>query len=267
MSIEKVDGKIFYHIDKGNWEIGKTYHIGEENNRFLNECLMEDYNCIKTQADKMAKNLQQLGFLLDMKGKILEEIFFLRTVTSKIDESQPTDIKESIEVRRGELIDLRKAYIDNKVPELCDMMEEYITLSGILRNYLLLVREYVFEEVRNESYSALPSRKKCRWVIANDIHLNEAIIFWWNELGRKGKLLKLELKGDIFIGDEGYLNLTTKPMDYLKEQAHEYWQGKLSSDQRHHEYLFVGKAKVLEVACKDYNEFEANGFNLVVTNP
>lgn len=76
-------------------------------------------------------------------------------------------------------------------------------------------------------------------------------------MNRKGKLLKLEINGDLFQSDDQYLRLTLKPIDFLKAQAESYWKEMLGNDLTHYECLFIGDAKVLEVERKNYEEFEA----------
>lgn len=149
--------------------------------------------------------------------------------------------------------------IKQEIPDLQDLMIEYLDLGGMLRNYLLLMREDAFEEVRMDLYPGIPSRKRCLWAIANNGNLTDSIEFWWDELNRKGKLLKLELTGEIFHTNEQHLQLTLEPIAILKEEAKKYWQGKTGDDSKSDEYLFVGDAKVIEITCKDYDDFVANG--------
>jgi hypothetical protein len=52
-----------------------------------------------------------------------------------------SEILEEIQEYKENLSSLRDIFIKNKIPDLQDLMMEYLELVGMLRNYLLLVRE------------------------------------------------------------------------------------------------------------------------------
>lgn len=260
MSLCKVKGKVVYHIHDGNWRVGETYHIGEKKNKFHNIELNETFGDLKMRSKKLCE-LQIKDAIVDWPGHNTSEIFYLRDVITKLNQlddlSAKEDIIKCLEKHRHELIDIQKHLGKVEAPELNDAINDYRCAVDVLRRYLLLVREYVFEDVRFNSFSALPSRQKCLWVIKDNGNINESIEFWWNELNREGKLLKLEINGDLFQSDETHLGLELVPIESLKSKAESYWRGELRDDPTHYEYLFIGDAKVLDEVRKNYSEFEA----------
>ncbi len=259
MPIDEVKTKVFYHLHSGEWKVGETYRIGEKRNGFSDSIIIKDYNCIKARSDELV-NLINSGLLTDFIGQNTESRFFLNKIKCDIqNHHSEIDLIQNIEEYKSRLLERQDIYIKCKVPDLAELMLEYIESGGILRNYLLTVREDVLEEVRLDSYPELPSRKKCIWVIADNGYLNESINFWWNELNRKGQLLKLELTGCIFHANEQYLPMTIKSIEYVRGMADQYWRGSIVGDPTRDEYLFMGDARVIDVVCKDYETFEKNG--------
>lgn len=260
MSLCKVKGKVVYHIHDGNWRVGETYHVEGKKNKFHNIELNETFGDLKMRSKKLCE-LQIKDAIVDWPGHNTSEIFYLRDVITKLNQlddlSAKEDIIKCLEKHRHELIDIQKHLGKVEAPELNDAINDYRCAVDVLRRYLLLVREYVFEDVRFNSFSALPSRQKCLWVIEDNGNINESIEFWWNELNREGKLLKLEINGDLFQSDETHLGLELVPIESLKSKAESYWRGELRDDPTHYEYLFIGDAKVLDEVRKNYSEFEA----------
>jgi hypothetical protein len=160
MPNEEVNAKVFYHIHSGDWKVGETYRIGESRNGFLDSIFIRDYNCIKARSNELFKLIDSVLYT-DFIGQNTENIFFLNEIKRSI-ESHHTeiDIIQSIEDYKSRLLERRNIYIKNRVPDLAELIQEYIELGGILRNFLLIIREDILEEVRQDSYPDLPSRKK-----------------------------------------------------------------------------------------------------------
>ena len=109
----------------------------------------------------------------------------------------------------------------------------------------MITRELMFEEVRKEEYTYLPSRLKCLYVCKTKKEMND----WINIFNRTNKknfqLLKLKLTGKIFVGDASFILRQNISLNRKKEQAKMYWSGKKKNNIN--EYLFVGTAVVEEV--------------------
>lgn len=257
MPIKKVNREIYYHIQNKKWNVGETYHIGDIDNGFPRVNFKNDYEDIHKRSSEIRHHI---NIAPDIYEYYVQEIFFLNSLLQRIDGSSICpEIYDEILEHKNYIKNQKSFFVDQEIPGLQDIMIEYLDLGGMLRNYLLLIREDAFEEVRVELYPDLPSRKKCLWAIANNGNVNDAVEFWWDELNRKGQLLKLELTGDVFHTNEQFLRLTLKPMTILKEEAKKYWQGKKGSYLKSDEYLFVGDAKVIEIICEDYDDFIAHG--------
>lgn len=118
----------------------------------------------------------------------------------------------------------------------------YQNLKTVSKETAFCIREYVFEEVRKEFYSYLPSRQKCLWLC------EEEQIAYWRTLRENESqyLLKLQINGEIFCGDDRWLTANTfSSVEYAK-RAKQYWGGEMSDSPRK-EYLFYGKAVVKEI--------------------
>jgi hypothetical protein len=256
MPIEQVNGEIYYHIQNKNWNVGETYRIGDVENGFPCLSFEKDYKDIHERSSKIR---DIINVAPELYSYYVQEILFLNSLLQRISgHSICSEIYNEILEHKNYIKDKRTLFVEKEIPDIQDLMIEYLNLGGLLRNYLLLIREDVFEEVRASLYPDQPSRKKCLWVIANNENLNDAIEFWWEELNRKGQLLKLELTGDVFHANEQYLQLSLKPLVFLKEEARNYWKGKTGDYSKNDEYLFVGKAKVIDIIYKDYDDFIAH---------
>lgn len=113
-----------------------------------------------------------------------------------------------------------------------------------LYHYQRLSREMIFEEVRREHFSELPSRLYCLWVMPEE---QSSIEYWKTEIpGEKRFLLKLELSGVIHKANQKFLDLNFDSMNTNRDRAFKYWSGSTGSGQIEDEFLFIGTAKVLE---------------------
>ena len=114
-----------------------------------------------------------------------------------------------------------------------------------VNNDAMITRELMFEEVRKELNSNLPSRLKCLYVCKT----KEEVQDWINIFKRTNKnnlqLLKLRLTGNIFLGDASFVLRQNISLNKKKEQARRYWNGEKGKGIN--EYLFVGEAIVEEI--------------------
>lgn len=110
----------------------------------------------------------------------------------------------------------------------------------VINESALYLREIVFEEVRLQYFSNLPSRKNCIWVFEED-----AIDYWSRTLGG-GQLLRLELTGVIHIADQRHLVSEILPEDIIRQNAFNYWTGTDGQNKCEQEILFEGIVKILD---------------------
>ncbi|POB15139.1 DUF2441 domain-containing protein [Halobacteriovorax sp. DA5] len=109
----------------------------------------------------------------------------------------------------------------------------------------LLLKEYLFENTRTESYSNLPSRLKCIFMYENNVDALAIHRTW----GFKGNfnLLKLELEnGVIHKADPKILDCDlATPDEWLRKHSVDYWDGKSLSENPVFEILGEGKFKIV----------------------
>ncbi|MGD6778825.1 DUF2441 domain-containing protein [Sutcliffiella horikoshii] len=118
-------------------------------------------------------------------------------------------------------------------------------LINSLGHYQRLIREFIFEEIRKEFFSNLPSRQKCLWVIPNNIDI---INYWWKQIYSDERvLLKVSLTGKIHQVNQRYLKCNFESLDYNREQAFRYWTGSSEFSNIENEILFEGHIRIVEV--------------------
>ena len=112
------------------------------------------------------------------------------------------------------------------------------TVLNTVNDDAFILRELVFEHIRKCYFPECPSRFKCMYVLKDKDEVNGWLEIF-KRINRKPlQIVKLELEGDVFEGNASLI------------QAKNYWSGDKTN--LISEYLFVGKAKVLEVT--DINE-------------
>nr|WP_302937337.1 DUF2441 domain-containing protein [Megamonas funiformis] len=124
--------------------------------------------------------------------------------------------------------------------------------SNPLVEYLLYIRESLFEEVRQQYFPQLPSRQKSIWLIPH----NEKSLSFWKDALQVDKLnipyqiLELVCSGNVFYGNEKYLkNSTELTFNNYRQSAFNYWSG-LDADPEKNiavECIFSGYFTVKEV--------------------
>ncbi|WP_282156324.1 DUF2441 domain-containing protein [Cytobacillus gottheilii] len=128
--------------------------------------------------------------------------------------------------------DIANFYVENTVD----------SYHRVLLEYLKMNREIVLEEVRRESFPYLPSRYNCLWLLPNNF---QAIEFWCKELEHPGKLLKLNVKGNIHSVNQKHLTTGLFNLKQLREMAINYWEGTKHGDNpAEEEILFTGEITV-----------------------
>lgn len=146
--------------------------------------------------------------------------------------------------------------LNNKSLSFNDVSSEKLVLNTISDD-AMITRELMFEETRKEVDDNLPSRFKCLYVCKSI----DEIKSWINIFKRTNKnnyqILKLQLTGTIFVGDASFVLRQNISLNKKKEQAISYWSG--CKKDNINEYLFIGKAKVLEIV----KEGEINNENKI----
>ena len=109
----------------------------------------------------------------------------------------------------------------------------------------MITRELMFEEVRKERDSSLPSRLKCLYVCKTKKELETWINIFQRTNKKDIQIVKLNLTGTIFKGDASFVLRQNISLNKKKEQARKYWNGERKDNINEH--LFIGTAVVEDV--------------------
>jgi hypothetical protein len=200
-----VEDKKYYHIQRNGFlEVGKTAFIGKTKNAFYGYFDKNGHNYCDPQSGKSINTYE-----------IAENM--VRFLNSNIKDSE-----------------LEKFFSFDK--------DETIKhLTNTLGHYLRFTREHLFEEIRKDFFPDLPSRFRCLWIIPYN---DDAVKYWWNTLGEKGRIFEISVSGKIHQTSQQYLNLSTNSFDFIKEQAFKYWTAKGVKNTKEDECLFEGFVKI-----------------------
>ncbi|MCU5775215.1 DUF2441 domain-containing protein [Winslowiella arboricola] len=117
--------------------------------------------------------------------------------------------------------------------------------ASIANHFILYSRELIFESVRAEKFSELPSRQKCIWVAEGQ----EGLKHWQERLKSKNcketQVFRVEIDGKIHTASEENLPYGEHPHSEMLQLAENYWLG-TSTDPRKMETFFEGTMKVLD---------------------
>ena len=110
--------------------------------------------------------------------------------------------------------------------------------------YSELLKEYIFEEVRQKEFPEKPSRKNCMFLVPIEVNLNnycKNMGFNTNQL----TMLEVDIENDskYHFADFTLLNCNNLIHDEKVEKAKEYWNGTDRRDMNT-EILFRGKFKI-----------------------
>lgn len=216
-----VQDEEYFHISSEShshlsWKPGKTTFIGNTFNPFFNY-----YSHRKFYIN-----------LSDGQEFPLNEVAFL--------------ISKSISEQKNPPEWLQQAYH-------CNLQKSYQEVYDTWLDHIKLIRELIFEEVRQQFFSQLPSRQKCLWLIPPK-HLRESLSFWESKLSSNYdnpiKIVELKLTGKIHIANENYLKPLSCSLNTLKQNAFKYWLGcdtTQPDDPSRLECIFEGFATVNQI--------------------
>ena len=113
------------------------------------------------------------------------------------------------------------------------------------------IRETLFEEVRNNYFPHLPSRKTCIWVCEK-----EALSYWWSKIPDDKKIFQLEVTGTLHKADQKHLVSDALQHNDIRTNAFNYWTGTDGNKPIEEELLFEGTIKVLKewTNLEEFNE-------------
>ncbi len=224
---ERIKDEVYFHIDRGEgetlpgvpthqWNIGEVLEYGKQLNRQTWHEENASYICKSPDKTKV--------FFVNA---VLQE-FVSYTITGKKDPNF--------------------SFYDY------DANNALVSLVRMGNKSLETIRELIFEQIRQERFPSLPSRRTCLWVIED---AKEALSFWINALGYdgqqgfvRGRMVKLQLTGKMFRGYVDYQGTATCGLNEWRQRALYFWSQTppFHPERRQTEIMFEGTAKVLAVA-------------------
>ena len=104
-----------------------------------------------------------------------------------------------------------------------DDTEYLLTKSRcILKEMGIYLRETIYEEVRQEKFAHLPSRKHCIWMCDE-----KSLDYWISRLRHDSQVFEVLFTGNIHRGSDEYLEADILPIKVLREKALKYWEGNI----------------------------------------
>lgn len=121
-----------------------------------------------------------------------------------------------------------------------------VTLAETLDSLFLatrMVRELIFEEVRRQLYTALPSRMSCVWLVPED---PRAVRFWLDNMrGDYKRVFRVNATGELHRATQQIVMGDTISMGEWRKRAVEYWNG-AKAESHDDELILSGDIEVLE---------------------
>ena len=106
-----------------------------------------------------------------------------------------------------------------------------------------MVRELIFEDVRRQMYTALPSRTSCIWLIPED---PRAVRFWLDSMrGDYKRVFRVNATGELHRATQQIVMGDTISMGEWRKRATDYWNG-ARTESHDDELLLSGDIEVLE---------------------
>lgn len=112
----------------------------------------------------------------------------------------------------------------------------------VAQHYVMLSRELIMEQVRQDVDSEAPSRQSCLWM-AKTVHEAK---YWQKRLGGESRVVRFQVTGVIHRADAAFLLGESEPISVTLSKARSYWLGK-HTDEPEWETLFQGLASVIEI--------------------
>ena len=111
--------------------------------------------------------------------------------------------------------------------------------GAVLNQQALLLRELLFEQVRQEAFAGKPSRLRCVWLIPHD----EQILAHWCATAPNGQFrtFEVEATGKFHIGASKYLKPACLGANTLRDNARRFWSEPVDEFAEPAEILLVGE--------------------------
>lgn len=119
--------------------------------------------------------------------------------------------------------------------------EEKIAAESKIKEYTMLIRELIYEEVRRNEFPRLPSRRHCIWLCDK-----ETLGLWLNTLGEDTSVYRVKVSGNLHMCCGEQLEDNSINYTILTDAARRYWSGENAKTSKEREYLLEGKVEIIE---------------------
>ena len=116
-----------------------------------------------------------------------------------------------------------------------------ITDDSKIREYTMLIRELVYEEIRRSEFPMLPSRRHCIWLCDED-----TLNLWLNTLEGDVSVYKVKVSGNLHMCCGEMLEDNRINYTILTDVARRYWKGENAQTSKEREYLLEGEVEIIE---------------------
>lgn len=173
---------------------------------------------------------------------------------SRLEGEQIKAKEEEIKRQQYNLMNDNLSNIKIKGKEAKELIIEEI--MPILKDYKYsteLLKEYIFEEIRQKEFSGCPSRKKCMFCFDKNIDYKK----YANQLGfdlNNYNLFEIEIleeKSTVHTGNMDLLNCNSQKYNEIATQARTYWKG-YERNNLNSEIIFEGCFKVTDVIIENF---------------
>ncbi|AFH14949.1 DUF2441 domain-containing protein [Cronobacter sakazakii] len=155
--------------------------------------------------------------------------------------------KDWLETSNG-LVEVSRLYVLQEIKEgrAFNSDSKYVARLGFetakfFSNY---TRELIWENIRKEEFSELPSRQKCIWLAEGEDNLN----YWLRRIGKDSKeynIFRVVPNGKLHTASDEHLLSDVEPYETTLNKARQYWHGVVKNPLAR-EILFEGILEVRE---------------------
>lgn len=139
--------------------------------------------------------------------------------------------------------------IDKQVANFNSMKSNLLKIVKLAKYSSELLKEYIFEEVRQNKFPDKPSRKNCIFCLSENCDISDMREKYnLNEQLRPTvvKIEGIENEFKILVCDSNLLNCNIYKFNEIESYAIKYWSGNVTSTPLI-EILFFGKFKIVEI--------------------
>ena len=144
-------------------------------------------------------------------------------------------------------VDLQIAGLEKISTEIQPFFNALTLLLGPVKHHSEILKEYVFEEIRQKEFLTLPSRTNCMFLIPNDMDIQEYATNMKFDLVQN-TVIEIEIidEGNLLYADSSLLNCNGDSHESKKTIARRYWGG--TTDRNiNTEVLFRGQYAITRI--------------------